>query len=508
MSRRVGHRLSGRAAFTAALALAVALSAQAAPAMASGPIQTAVADCFCTSGADVTSGLARMHKAGATVVRFYIGWNQIAPQTPPANFNPTNPGDPAYDFTPIDTAVKLAEHDGLQPLLSVEGAPTWAEGSSAGLNAADSLPGTVRPDPTAFGEFAEAIARRYSGSFDGLPRVRYWQAWNEPNHHLSLNPQFQIGPTQTATPSTPMLSPEIYRGVLNAFVVAVHRVHGDNVVVAGGLAPFFRPEPSGRAAAPMPFMRQLLCMSAANRPLPRCNRVSFDVWAMDPYTSGNPEHHANSANDVSFGDLPRVAALLRAAYKAHHIISSHRPQFWITEFSWDSKPPDAYGVPPALETRWVAEAIYRAWVDGITLFSWFQIRDDPDPAGFQSGLYFACANGPSCDRPKPILAAFRFPFVAYRHGRNVLVWGRTPWGRPGTVVVQQRMGGAWNRLATMRTDRYGVFTATLSARGSGDLRAMLARSSVQSAPFSLHVPPDYPVNPFGHSPPNEESKPK
>jgi hypothetical protein len=237
----------------------------------------------------------------------------------------------------------------------------------------------------------------------------------------------------------------------------------------------------------------------------------FDTWAMDPYTSGDPEHQANSPDDVSFGDLPRVAALLRAAYRAHHIISPRPPQFWITEFSWDSKPPDPYGVPLTLETRWVAEAIYRAWVDGISLLSWFQIRDDPNPAGFQSGLYYGCANGPSCDRPKPILAAFRFPFVAYRQRHNVLVWGRTPWGRPGAVVVEQRKGAGWRRLATVRTDRYGVFTATLSTSASGDLRARLPGTGgapVESAPFSLHVPPDMLVNPFGHTPPNEPSKSK
>jgi hypothetical protein len=206
-----------------------------------------------------------------------------------------------------------------------------------------------------------------------------------------------------------------------------------------------------------------------------------------------------------------MAALLRAAYRAHHIIAPHPPQFWITEFSWDSKPPDHYGVPMALETRWVAEAIYRAWVDGVSLLTWFQIRDDPNPDGFQSGLYAACPSGTACDQPKPILAAFRFPFVAYRHNRDVLVWGRTPWGRPGTVVVEQRKGARWSRLAAMRTDRYGVFTATLSTSASGNLRARLAGTSDaadQSVPFSLHVPPDMPVNPFGHYPPNEPTKRK
>lgn len=483
-----------------------ALIGQAAPAVASGPIQTAVAQYFGAPGPDMATELAHMHQAGATAVRLYIGWSSIAPDPRPANFDPTNPGDPNYYWTNTDAAIKLAVKDGLQPILSVESAPTWAEGSSAGLNPWDSQPGTVRPDPQAYGEFAHAIAARYSGNFGGLPRVRYWQAWDEPNVDFALSPQFQIGPTQTATLSTPMLSPEIYRGLLIAFTAAVHHVHRDNLVVAGGLSPFFNAIPQARTAAPMLFMRQLLCMSAANRPLPHCKPVSFDIWAMDPYTAGDPEHHANSPVDISLPDLPRMSALLRAAYQAHHVISAHLPAFWITEFAWDSNPPDPYGVPVALETRWVAEAIYRAWVEGISMFSWFEIRDDDvDPGGFQSGLYYACSSGPACDQPKPIVAAYRFPFVAYRRGRGeVLVWGRSPWGRPGTVVVEQRKGAGWRRLATMRTDRYGVFTATLSTSASGDLRARLAgpsRDPLESAPFSLHVPPDMPVNPFGHGRP-------
>ena len=49
-----------------------------------------------------------------------------------------------------------------------------------------------------------------------------------------------------------MLAPAVYRRLLQGFAAAAHGVHADNVVVAGGLAPFFRPPPGGRAAAPLP----------------------------------------------------------------------------------------------------------------------------------------------------------------------------------------------------------------------------------------------------------------
>ena len=49
----------------------------------------------------------------------------------------------------------------------------------------------------------------------------------------------------------------------------------------------------------------------------------------------------------------------------------------MTEFSWDSNPPDPKGVPAVLEGRWVAEALYRMWSAGVSLVTWFTLRDQP-----------------------------------------------------------------------------------------------------------------------------------
>ena len=60
--------------------------------------------------------------------------------------------------------------------------------------------------------------------------------------------------------------------------------------------------------------------------------------------------------------LPNGAAstrrVLNAAIKAHHIASRHAVQFWVTEFSWDSNPPDPCSPPFSLLSRWVPEALY------------------------------------------------------------------------------------------------------------------------------------------------------
>ena len=86
---------------------------------------------------------------------------------------------------------------GLAPILTVEGAPEWAQACSLG-------PGSCRPRPKDVADFVTAAARRYGGSYKGLPRVRYWQIWNEPNLRAYLTP--------VADAKGNLLSPGIYRG--------------------------------------------------------------------------------------------------------------------------------------------------------------------------------------------------------------------------------------------------------------------------------------------------------
>src|SRR5205823_4288812 len=146
---------------------------------------------------------------------------------------------------------------------------------------------------------------------------------------------------------------------------AVKGVSSGNVVVAGGVSPFRDFTQStykqNHDWGPLTFMRALFCL--APRTLePTCSaKVHFDVWAQHPYTSGDPTHHAVLPDDVSLGDLPKLKATLRAAVRAGHIAPAKMPELWITEFSWDSSPPDPRGVPTRLLDRWVPQALYEAW---------------------------------------------------------------------------------------------------------------------------------------------------
>src|SRR5207248_1699459 len=155
---------------------------------------------------------------------------------------------------------------------------------------------------------------------------------------------------------------------------------------------------------------------------------------------------------------------------------------WVTEFSWDSNPPDPKGVPVALEGRWVAEALYRMWSAGVSLVTWFTLRDQSvRTSPYQSGLYFR-GGSLAADRPKPALTAFRFPFVAFPRAKHVFVWARTPTGRAATIVVEQRGSSGWRRLGTLHANRVGIASATLPAQGRGTVRGRIGNDA--SLPFS------------------------
>jgi hypothetical protein len=448
----------------------------------SHPLQTGIY--LSTFGSDTSLAYARTRAAGASVVRIALRWSAVAPATLPASFDAANPADPNYNWAEIDAQVKQAAAHHLQPLLTVYEAPRWAEQGPGDLTT-----GSVRVQAPMFAAFAAAAATRYDGRH-GLPWVRYWQAWNEPNVNLYLGPQFDRG--QPAAPA-------LYRQLLNAFAVKVHAAHVGNLVVAGGLSPFTVKSGATVTIGPMRFMRLLLCMSGGTKPKATCSAKStFDVWSHNPYTSGNATHSATNPDDVSLGDLPEMRTLLDAAAAAGHVTAPAAPRFWVTEWSWDSNPPDPHGVPLALHARWTAEALYQMWKSGVDTAIWLQLRDAPYPASsFQAGLYARGSGGLSTDVAKPALTAFTFPFVAYLKSGGVDVWARTPWGRRQTVVIEQNKGGVWRRIAALRTDGYGIISQSLPGAfvKSDQLRARVP--GAQSLPFSLTQPPDRIVDPFG-----------
>ena len=397
---------------------------------------------------------------GMRVVRVPVAWRTVAPGQPAA---PEDPADPAYDWGWLDDRVSAIRAAGLEPLLVLYMAPDWARlrDSEGRLRLA--------PRTEDFAAFAGAAARRYDGAFLGLPRVRYWQIWNEPNYPA----YFPIRDTTT-----------LYRVILNAAYRSIHAAVADNTVIAGGLTPF-----AAGGLAPFDFMRELLS-----------RRSYFDVWSHHPYTAGGPTHQALQDNNASLGDLPEMRRVLSAAQRARRILSRGAPRFWVTEFSWETKPRDRQGVPLRVHGRWVAEALYRMWRNGVSFVSWFALRDGPPAArelGFSldGGLYFRTRRRYADERAKPAARAFEFPFVAVPERGRVTLWGRTPDSRRHTVAVERRSRGRWSTLTRVRTNAHGIFLLKRRNLDGAVLRARMGSS--RSLPFKAVPTRDRETQPFG-----------
>ena len=332
-----------------------------------------------------------------------------------------------------------------------------------------------------------AAARRYSGGYKGLPRVQYWEAWIEPNLSPNLAPQLVNGVPYAA---------RVYRSMVNAMDASLVSVHGDNRLLFGGLGPFrdstysvVIQEPDW---GPTAFMRTLFCLSGTLTPI--CHqKVHADIWDIHPYTSGGPNHQAFLPNDVSLGDLDKMTSTLHAARAAGNLVAPHGLGLWVTEFSWDSNPPDPAGVPMRLMERWVPQALYVMWSAGITHVLWLAIRDEPFASSpYQSGLYFGGANEAQ-DRPKPFLQGFRFPFVALPENGAVQVWGRTPNSRAAkvTIELQSQSGlgvaacghGESRGLGDLRGPVAAVLLKQLDARAGGRQHFASLRSPIRAGPF-------------------------
>jgi hypothetical protein len=448
---------------------------------ATAPLATAVVDQGLFTGGQRTRAFTLSRAAGATYARVMVSWRDVAPATRPTSFVATDPASPGYSWGGLDAVVGAAESAGLTPILDIVGTPSWA------YSKRPVAPNAGTPKASALGDFATALATRYDGA-QGSP-VHVFQVWNEPNLSLDLSP----------------VSASTYRGMVNAVADAVHTVDSTNLVVAGGLEPVGHKKTKQRhwsSVAPLAYMRSLLCLSKGTHPHATCHDpVHFDVWSHHPYTHGGPFGRASVPDDVELGDLPKMRAVLQAGVRLHHVVSTQTVRFWVTEFGWDTNPPRPNAASLSLAARWTAESLHQMWLSGVSLVTWFLLQDYKSPSPFQCGLYFY---SPSLneDRPKPVLTAFRFPFVAYLKGRTVSVWGRDATSDQEDVTIELRHGksGKWRPVALVASNGHGIFRASMQVKASKkDWVRATALGSGTSLAFSLTRPknPAF-IGPWGY----------
>jgi hypothetical protein len=316
----------------------------------------------------------------------------------------------------------------VMPLLLT--APRWAEGPARPSSAAA---GTWLPDARAFGQFAQAAARRYR-------HIKQWQVWNEPNLAYYLSPQWR---RQKRRPIA--VAPGHYRRMLNSAYAGLKRVNRHNRVVAAGTAPYGDP-PGDVRMFPTTFWRLLLRRA-----------THFDAYDHHPYAVAGPRRHAVNPGDVSIPDLRRLTRIVRTATRRGHELPRGSKPLWITEFGWDSRPPDPRGVPSRRLARWLTDALYLLWKQGAHVVMWSQIRDAPATGGYdrtyQGGLLRLSGHTKLASR------AYGFPVACQRMAhRRLRVWGLAPKSGRLRIVRGRRT------IGKLRVRRGRVFLRTVRGR--------------------------------------------
>lgn len=429
-----------RRAIRAAL-LSVGLLATTTATATARPLTLGFTDPVFMDNAAAPEWLGRVVDSGASIVRLDMGWSSLAP-TEPADG--ASPDDPAYRWTRLDTAVKQAAARGLRIVITVERAPRWAEGADRPSAAPF---GAWKPDPAAFGALGQALASRYDGTYPDpaaagatLPKVAYFQAWNEPNLTLHYAPQWVSDDGRAVR-----YSPVAYRRLLNAFYDGVNVVRPDASVVAAGLAPFGDPVTGGQRMPPAAFWREVFCFAnTALKPTPCPDPARFDVFDHHPYSVGYPYRKALNPDDVTIPDLAKLTKPLRRAEATGRALPRKRHRLWASEVSWDSNPPDPDGVPEQTRAIWIPQMFELLWDQGVDTVLWFLVRDmAPQPsyaATYQSGMYLFDGT------PKLGQGAFRFPVSRHYRRNRAIVWSRFP--AAGTILVERRAGSSWRVIAS------------------------------------------------------------
>jgi hypothetical protein len=398
--------------------------------------------------------LNEMHGLGADTLRVEIKWNEVAPRPTRQRrprFDASDPG--AYPgFGNYDDLLKRAQALGFRVVADLApDAPRWATAGGRGYAETANLGVSAQE----FGRFAGAVAKRYSGSYRGLPRIGWLSIWNEPNHFLFLKP-VESGP-------------DTYRAMVTAALPAI-RAAGDARVLLGETAPAGR---AGRALGPREFMQRFLCLDSGWQPVSTgaCagfGKLAVDGWAHHPY---GPLDTVPAGRDlVNMLAIRRLGSYLDSAARAGRL--PRGLPIYDTEFGLQSNPPDPTVsttlAKQAQELNQKEELHYR--YPRLRSYAQYLMWDDPvrpgprDVAwsGFQTGLRFID------NRAKPAWNAYRLPIVVHRAGGGVRIWGCVrPGSGPRTVRLQVLSRGRWrNAGRSFRTAASGYFVAKRRAVAS------------------------------------------
>ena len=430
------------ARLTIAAACLVALSLPA-RALASSSLQTSLIDdqqLIYDSPSRAISDLKQLKSLGVDQVKVSVVWGLVAPTQPS---DPTDPGTyPPGAWNRYDRIVREASQLGLGVyFMFVPPAPDWAIPNGETTTQGERL--GLAPSASDFGQFVEAAGQRYSGSYNGLPRVSYWSVWNEPDLSAWLNPWHR---------GSEALQPPEYRSLVNAawrgLAATGHTVADGDTILIGELA-------NSGYLPPLQFVRGLYCVSDSFQPLtgtaashygcPRSGSASnfaaanpglFQIsgFAHHPYSfNAPPDRPYFLRNWITMSNLGLLEHDLNGIFSTYGELQGGAVPLYLTEFGYESNPPNPYVKNSAVQqAAWINEAEYMAWsLPYVRTLNQFELIDSRPLTqyprgsrgywgGFMTGLEFVGG------KPKPALPAFRLPLwlPSAQHGPSVTVWGQ------------------------------------------------------------------------------------
>jgi hypothetical protein len=500
------------ASLLALLALAVALGAPAAARASAGQESLFQDDnlLIFSGPARASSTLDTLAGLGVDRIRVSLFWGAVAPganHRARPDFDASDPAAyPPGSWARYDDLVRAAAARGIAVLFDITGpAPLWATGRSPDRSDIDD---TYDPSAAEYGSFAAAAGARYTGSYvppgesAPLPRVDAWAIWNEPNQPGWLTPQW--------LPARPHgfveAAPRIYRALVDAGLPALQASgHAQDTLLIGELAPKGQIAARGetRAIRALTFLRSLYCVdrrlhvlrgararavgcptSHQRHEFRAAHPALFEAsaFAHHPYQLlQRPDQRSRNRDFVTIAELPRLERVLDRILR-HYGVPRRLP-LWLTEFGYQTRPPDPLGVSLGEQAAYLNQAEYIAYRDRrVRALSQFLLVDDRPVPGvarsdprywgtFQTGLL--TLRGAF----KPAFKAYRLPLwvpQATRRGRRFHLWGiarPAPNGGPATVAVQFARRSSWRTVRTVTTaNPRGFLDFRVTLPGTGRVR--------------------------------------
>jgi hypothetical protein len=384
------------------------------------------AELFGDRGEDPVAAMKEMKELGVDVLRtnvlFYRIYDDFTDRTKPAGFDPSDPNSPQYTrWGPTDRIVALAKQNGIKLLLTISGpGPHWSSSQPGRCRGNRLCP--WKPSPKVFGQFAEAVAKRYRGQVD------WYSLYNEPNIGRSGGGTGWLMPQATRTRAGRVeTAGVIYRKLWQAGYksIARHDPGRRGRVLFGEIAAI---------GEPLPKLYAALCLDRTGKPFKGrmrrahgCGRVSklkIGGWAIHPYNQGGfgpPNRKTKSKTALPQQYLPRLHRLMKQAARRGRVPAGRG--IYITEFGYQTNPPDRIStINPRKHARYINESDRLFFGDPrIKTVSQYQLVDVMDVSQYNSGLRFAGGD----KKQKASYAAYRLPIVVTRKSKRLVeVYGQ------------------------------------------------------------------------------------